>query len=373
MAGGAGGQPGVLVGGGGAGGVGDQVGPGSTAIDGDLDLVAGDDTAAVVDRSGPREVDRVGPAGGCREARRDFRGDGRLGGVVDDGGDAVHAGGEGRGVVAAGVLDGQGVVARGGVGVGDDDDLALADADGKRERERDTELTGHSRQGNAVCGDREGGVRGPYAHTPFHKLGEPKSDSPTVRENRGAAQRGRGGVHLHHDVEYVADQPAVAVIGGHFYRNRLHIRSRRRPREGPRGGVEAQPGGQHRVVGFRRRVDQRVAAVGVGERGEGNIVDERRPHRRHLVRDRDRDHRGVVGGGAGGGIDDLGGSAGADAVDGRDAVAEGGAGGQPGVLVGGGGAGSVGDLVGPGGAAIGGDLDLVAGDDTAAVVDRGGP
>ena len=136
VAGGAGGQPGVLVGGGGAGGVGDQVGPGSTAIDGDLDLVAGDDTAAVVDRSGPREVDRVGPAGGCREARRGVRGDGRHGGVVGDGGDAVHAGGEGRGVVAGGVLDGQGVVAGGGVGVGDDDGLALADSDGlKRERE----------------------------------------------------------------------------------------------------------------------------------------------------------------------------------------------------------------------------------------------
>ena len=173
VAAGAGGQPGVLVGGGGAGGVGDQVGPGSTAIDGDLDLVAGDDAAAVVDRGGPREVDRVGPAGGCREARRGVRGDGRQGGVVGDGGDAVHAGGEGRGVVAGGVLDGQGVVASGGVGVGDDDDLALADEDrAKRERETRSFQPGirtgvdlADRHGNAVCSDREGGAPG-AAETP---------------------------------------------------------------------------------------------------------------------------------------------------------------------------------------------------------------
>ena len=104
---------------------------------------------------------------------------------------------------------------------------------------------------------------------------------------------------LHHDVEYVADQPAVAVVGGHFYRNRLHIRSRRRALEGPRGGVEAQPGGQIRVVTLRRRVDQRVAAVGVGERGVREGVAEQRALRRCLVRDRDRDHRDVVGGGGG--------------------------------------------------------------------------
>ena len=217
MAGGAGGQPGVLVGGGGAGGVGDQVGPGSTAIDGDLDLVAGDDTAAVVDRSGPREVDRVGPAGGCREARRGVRGDGRHGGVVDDGGDAVHAGGEGRGVVADGVLDGQGVVASGGVGVGDDDGLALADSGANRERESADGFSAPGRQGNAVCSDREGGVRGPYAPTPSHKLGEHKKDIRTVRGNRGAGQRGRGGVHLHRDIEYVADRPALAVAHGHLH------------------------------------------------------------------------------------------------------------------------------------------------------------
>ena len=53
-----------------------------------------------------------------------------------DGGDAVHAGGEGGGVVAGGVLDGVGVVAGRGVFVGDNDDLALADGSRKYEPDR---------------------------------------------------------------------------------------------------------------------------------------------------------------------------------------------------------------------------------------------
>ena len=192
--------------------------------------------------------------------------------------------------------------------------------------------------------------------------------------NRVRHHGGVVGGRPHRDIEYVADQPAVAVVGGHLHCHRLHIRSRRRALEGPRGGGEGQPCRQVRAVTLRRRVAQGVAAVGVGKRGVREGVAEQRALRRCLVRDRDRDHRGVVVGGAGGGIDDIGGSgAGADAVDGRDAVVAGGAGGQPGVLVGGGGAGGVGDQVGPGSTAIDGDLDLVAGDDTAAIVDRGGP
>ena len=298
MAGGAGGQPGVLVGGGGAGGVGDLVVPGGAAIGGDLDLVAGDDTAAVVDRGGPREVDRGGPAGDCREARRGVRGDGRQGGVVGDGGDAAHAGGEGRGVVAAGVLDGHAVVASGGVGVGDDDDLALADVDrAKRDHVRAEVRTGLvDRHGNAVYSDREGGGRGQEGLRRRHRLVEPETNICTGRENPGAGQRGRGGVGLHHDVEFVAHRPAVGVSGGHFYRNRLHIRSRRRALEGPRGGVEAQPGGQRHVVGFRRHVAQRVAGVRIVERVRRELVAERHACRRRLVRDRVRDYRGVVGG-----------------------------------------------------------------------------
>ena len=75
-----------------------------------------------------------GQAGG-REApaREDRVGDG---GVVDDGGDAVHAGGEVGGVVAGGVLDGGCVVAGGGVGVGDNDGLALADGSRRSEPDR---------------------------------------------------------------------------------------------------------------------------------------------------------------------------------------------------------------------------------------------
>ena len=132
---------------------------------------------------------------------------------------------------------------------------------------------------NAVCSDREVGGLGQCGIRPPHRLGELEKDSRTVRGNRGAGQRGRGGVGLHHDVEYVAHGGAT-VVGGHLHCHRLHIRSHRRALEGPRGGVEAQPRGQIRVVTLRRRVDQRVAAVGVGKRVRRELVAEIRAHRR---------------------------------------------------------------------------------------------
>ena len=103
-------------------------------------------------------------------------------------------------------------------------------------------------------------------------------------------------VGLHHDVEYVAHRGATGVSGGHLHRYRLHIRSRRRAREGPRGGVEAQPRGQIRVVTLRRRVDQRVAGVRIVERVRRDFVAEIRARRRCLVRDGVRNRRGGVGG-----------------------------------------------------------------------------
>ncbi len=115
-------------------------------------------------------------------------------------------------------------------------------------------------------------------------------------EGRGAGHRGRDGGRAHHDVEFGAHGGATGVSGGHLYRNRLHIQSHRRALEGPRGGVEAQPHRQVRVVGFRRRVAQRVAGVRIVERVRRDFVAEIRAHRRCLVRDRVRDHRGVVGG-----------------------------------------------------------------------------
>ena len=105
-----------------------------------------------------------GQAGG-REApaREDRVGDG---GVVDDGGDAVHAGGEVGGVVAGGVLDGVGVVAARGVGVGDDDGLALADGSRKLEPEgvlwqcAPRPSDAEARDGTAVDSESEGGGKG---------------------------------------------------------------------------------------------------------------------------------------------------------------------------------------------------------------------
>ena len=99
------------------------------------------------------------------------------GGVVGDGGDAVHAGGEGGGVVAGGVLDGGGVVAARGVGVGDDDGLALAD--GSRKLEPELVLWQYAprhkdagdRSGTAVHSDSEGGKSGRVGQ--LQVLGEP--------------------------------------------------------------------------------------------------------------------------------------------------------------------------------------------------------
>ena len=83
---GAGGQPGVRVGGGGIARVGDEVGPAGGAIGGDLDLVAGDGGAAGAGRGAPGEVDRGGPAGRGREAGRGAGHGGARGGAVDVGG-----------------------------------------------------------------------------------------------------------------------------------------------------------------------------------------------------------------------------------------------------------------------------------------------
>ena len=60
----------MLVGGGGAGGVGDEGGPVRGAIGRDLDLVAGDGGAAGTGRGRPGEVDPGAPAGRCREVGR---------------------------------------------------------------------------------------------------------------------------------------------------------------------------------------------------------------------------------------------------------------------------------------------------------------
>ena len=112
------------------------------------------------------------------------------------------------------------------------------------------------------------------------------------------AVRGCGG-RPHHDVEFVADRAAVAVVGDHLHCHRLHIRSHRRALEGPRVGVEAQPCRQRRVVTLRRRVDQRVAGVRIVERVRRELVAEIRTRRRRLVRDGVGHRRGGVGGGGG--------------------------------------------------------------------------
>ena len=159
----AGGQPGVGVGGGGIARVGDEVGPRRAAIGGRFDLVTGDGAAAGARRGGPGEVDRGGSAGRGREAGG---GAGGARGGVGDGGDAVHAGGEGRGVVAGGVLDGVGVVAGRGVGVGDDHGLAVGDGSRKLEPEpvlwqcAPRHKDAGDRSGTAVHSDSEGGGRG---------------------------------------------------------------------------------------------------------------------------------------------------------------------------------------------------------------------
>ena len=87
------------------------------------------------------------------------------GGGVGDGGDAAGAGGEGGGVVAGGVLDGNRVVAGGGVGVGDGDGLAAAnrglgpqgDAGQVKAAVDDAYIDARQEgHGNRVDGDREG-------------------------------------------------------------------------------------------------------------------------------------------------------------------------------------------------------------------------
>ena len=80
------------------------------------------------------------------------------GGVVDDGGDAVHSGREGGGLVAGCVLDGDGVVAGRGVGVGDDLGLPLRDGGGEV-GECDTSLDGVLSAGHQIEPHR-GGVGG---------------------------------------------------------------------------------------------------------------------------------------------------------------------------------------------------------------------
>ena len=102
----------VLVGGAGVVGVDHEGDPARAAIGRNIDPVAADGGAAVVGRRGPGEVDRVGPAGRCREAGRGA-GHGE-GGDVGGGAGADRV--DGRDAVVAGSAGGK-VVPVGGVGV----------------------------------------------------------------------------------------------------------------------------------------------------------------------------------------------------------------------------------------------------------------
>ena len=144
-------------------------------------------------------------------------GDGR---VVDDGGDVVPAGGEGGGLVAEDVLEGDRVVPGGGIGIGEGDGLALEDDAGQDEGQlvgtgggqpadrnadavgRDGEGGGQARQERA----RVGGVRGQV-----HVLVEHQRDGVAGGADRGADKRGALGLHprayhLH------LQRPAVRVL-----------------------------------------------------------------------------------------------------------------------------------------------------------------
>ena len=216
----AGGQPGVRVGGGGAVGVGDEVGPAGGAVGRDLDLVAGDGGAAGARRGAPGEVDRVGPAGRCREPGRSAgHGDGR---IVDHGGDVVQAGGEGGGLVAEGVLEGDRVVPGGGIGIGEGDRLALDNDAGQADGQLVGVGTGGGqpadRDAGAAGRDGEGGGQARQERERFrlvrgqdHVLVEHQRDGVAGGADRGADKRGPLGFQLRANHLY-HQRPAVRVF-----------------------------------------------------------------------------------------------------------------------------------------------------------------
>ena len=118
----AGGEAGVGVGGGCGAGVGDEIGPGRSAVGGDLDPVAADGGAAVAGGGGLGQVDLGRPVGRGGQAGGSARGGGRDGGVAGD-----RKVGEGGNVVASLVLEGVTVVAGGGVGIAHCDHLSHLD------------------------------------------------------------------------------------------------------------------------------------------------------------------------------------------------------------------------------------------------------
>ena len=222
---GAGGQPGVRVGGGGAVGVGDLVGPAGGPVGRDLDLVAGDGGAAGARRGAPGEVDRGGPAGRGREAGRGAGGGGGEDGdgrVVDDGGDAVQAGGEGGGLVAEDVLEGDRVVPGGGIGIGEGDRLALDNDAGQADGQLIRLGTGGGqpadRDAGAVGRDGEGGGQARQERERFglvrgqdHVLVEHQRDGVAGGADRGADKRGPLGFQLRANHLY-HQRPAVRVF-----------------------------------------------------------------------------------------------------------------------------------------------------------------
>ena len=183
-------------------GVGGQVPPAGAAIGGDLDPVAGDGEAAVAGRRGPGEVDPGVTAGRCHEAPG---GGGHVdGGIVDDVGHAVDAGGEGGALVAEAVLQGNRVVACGGIGIGESDRLALGDDAGQAEGQPVGTGGGQPADRNAGAVGRDGEGRG-QARQERERFGTVRGQGQVLVErqrdgvaggaDRGADERGPVGFH----------------------------------------------------------------------------------------------------------------------------------------------------------------------------------
>ena len=284
-------EPHVGVGGVGARGVGDEVGPASRHRR-RFDLVAGDGGAAGGRRGAPGEVDLGRPVGGR----------GQPGGRA----------GRGEGVVVrhrhndAADRDPAVVAVRARRAVGQRDRIVcgvrvvarlhrhrLRQVPVCRREGQDARGQGHVRA--LVPGDRHRHIRRRQG-IENHRVSVPGRVLLRHRQRRLRYRDARR--RRDHDVEGVADRAAIAVARRHLHRDRPHVRGRRRAREHARGGGEAQPRGQRGIVGLGRRVGQRVAGVRVGERVGEKRIAERRARRRRLVRYGVRHRRRGVGGAA---------------------------------------------------------------------------
>ena len=350
VAGVAGGQADVGVGGGDGERVAHMADPALAAVHGDLDAVAGDVGPAVAGRRGPVQVNGVPAAAGGAEVPRGFRNGGRLGGGEGDAGGVGGAGPvDGGDAVVAGVALGEAAMevgGGGGDGVGDEVGPVRACILGDLD---------------AVAGDRGpavAGRRGPVEPDGFPAAG---GGGQGRRGVRGRERLGRvgGGVGVTGGANQIDGGDAV-VAGVALGEAAMEIGGGGGGGDefGPRSGaavgrdLDAVAGDRGPAVAGRRGPVEPDGVRAAGGGGQGS-----------------RGARFRVGGREGG----IGGGGGAGGVDGGDAVVAGGAGVEPGVRVGRGRGPGILRHGSPGGVAVGGPLDLVAADVGPAIAGRRAP